>query len=301
MTLTQLRYFMEVCKQGSITKAAQVLHVSQPSISNSIRDLETELGVNLFHRIKMRLSPTQEGYYFYQGLSRVLYRLDMLVSDMQDMGKKHNMIRIGVPPMIGTFLFPDIFDLFHSEHPDVLLEMVEYGSLKIQEMVLSEELDVALAVSDEKESRLNNIELMRTSLVYCVDQKHPMAGAKSISLQDLDNAPVILMQQGSFQTELLRQHFFSRSIHPKIIMYSNQLYTIKHMLSRSQAGAFMFEHVLEMNPDLVGIPLEDPVELGISLIWKKDRHLYSDTSRLIQMVKKHFRSRQQPHNSGKGE
>jgi DNA-binding transcriptional LysR family regulator len=288
MTLNQLRYFVEVCKQGSITKAAQVLHVTQPSISNSIRELEQELGVNLFHRIKMRLSPTQEGYYFFQGLSRVLYRLDMLVSDMQDMGKKNNMIRIGVPPMIGTFLFPDIFDLFHKEYPDVLLEMVEYGSLKIQEMVLSEELDIALAVSDEKETRLNNIPLMRTSLLYCVDKEHPMAGAKSIALEDLDDAPVILMQQGSFQTELLRQRFFSLNIHPKIIMYSNQLYTIKHMLARSQAGAFMFEHVLKMNPDLVGIPLKSPVDLDISLIWKKDRHLYSYTSQLIQMVKKHF-------------
>ncbi|HHY53564.1 MAG TPA: LysR family transcriptional regulator [Clostridiales bacterium] len=288
MTLNQLRYFVEVCRQGSITKAAEVLHVSQPSISNAILDLEEELGVNLFHRIKMRLSPTQEGYYFFQGISRILSRLDLLVSDMQDMGKKNKMIRIGVPPMIGTFLFPDIFDLFHKEYPDVMLEMVEYGSLKTQEMVLSEELDVALAVTEEKETRLNHIHLMRTSLLYCVDKSHPIAGAKSIALEDLDNTPVILMQEGSYQTELLQQLFLRLNIHPKIIMYSNQLYTIKHMLTRSQAGAFMFEHVLKMHPDLVGIPLKEPIDLNISLIWKKDRHLYSYTSQLIEIVKRHY-------------
>lgn len=290
MTISQMRYFQEVCRHRNVTKAAAALHVSQPSVSNAIRELESELGINLFHRVKMRLSPTQEGSYFLEKVTHILREIDALAEDMREFGQGHNKIRIGVPSMIGTFLYPAIFDQFHTAYPDIGVEMVEHGSLRIREMVLEEELDIALAIADvKKDAGFDGVSILRTTLEYCVDKSHHLAGRREISLEDLQGEPLILFQNGSYQNQVLMERFAQLEIRPNILMYSSQLYTIKRMLFRGKAGAFLFRHVVAMEEDLVGIPLADPLEMEISLIWKKDRHIYSDTTKFISLVKQYYR------------
>lgn len=290
MTLSQMRYFQEVCRQGNITKAAQVLHVSQPSISSAIRDLEDELGVNLFQRIKMRLKLTQEGEYFLEKADGILVEIDTLLNDMRDFGGAHNKIRIGVPAMIGSYLFPTIFNRFHASYPDIQVEVVEQGSLRIREMVVNEELDVAFASADiRKNPQLSGFHLFDTSLYYCVDPKHKLAGREEIGFQELQGESMILFQDGSLQNRVLMERFSKLRIDVDILMTTSQLYTIKRMIAQGNAGAFLFKEIAEMDPDFVGIPLKDPIDMNISLIWKKDRHVYSDTAKLIGLVKEVFK------------
>ena len=112
MKLYQLRYFSAVCSCGHVTKAAEELHVSQPSVSNAIKELEDEFGVNLFHRINNRLTPTQEGLTFLDRAVKILELADDTQSLMTEMGSRKRQVKVGVPPMIGTFLLPKLFKDF---------------------------------------------------------------------------------------------------------------------------------------------------------------------------------------------
>ncbi|MCD8097829.1 MAG: LysR family transcriptional regulator [Lachnospiraceae bacterium] len=146
MTIIQLQYFNEICKQKNMTKAARALHVSQPSLSNALRSLEEELGVQLFYRVKKRLLLTREGEFFLQESGRILADLDRLYQQMKDLGNKHNLIRIGIPPMIGTLIFPQILIWFKRKYPDIKIEVNEIGSISSRELLMNESLDLAIIV-----------------------------------------------------------------------------------------------------------------------------------------------------------
>ncbi|MBQ8873477.1 MAG: LysR family transcriptional regulator, partial [Clostridia bacterium] len=109
MKLLQMKYFQTVCKYGGITKAAEELFVSQPTISFCIKELEEEFGVKLFHRKHNRLQLTVEGSYFLDKVNYILQSVDTLASQMKDMGNNRNHVKLAVPAMISTFLFPQLF------------------------------------------------------------------------------------------------------------------------------------------------------------------------------------------------
>lgn len=285
MTISQMRYFLAVCEHENVTKAAQAMHISQPSVSASIRELESEFGVDLFHRIKRRLVLTQEGYLFRERAIRILEQVDAAAAQMQDLGRGRNKISIGVPPMIGTFLFPSIFQSFHETYPEIEIVLAEHGSLKVRELVMNGQLDIAIAITNPGETaEFEMVHILKTSLLFCVAPSHHMASRREVSLEELRSEPIILLSDGSFQNRELLSRFANKNIKPKIQLTSGQLYTIKKLIGQGKAGAFLFEEIAAIEPDLIGIPLAEPIALDICLIWRKGQHMFSDAAKLIRFV-----------------
>ena len=97
MKIVQLEYFCAVCRYHSITQAAQKLYVTQPAISNAIRELEKEFSISLFTRTKNHMSLTKEGELFYQKANRLLDTINQTASELYDLGRQITPIRIGIP------------------------------------------------------------------------------------------------------------------------------------------------------------------------------------------------------------
>ena len=133
---------MTVCRYNNITKAAEELYVSQPAISSSIKDLETEFGVKLFYRQNNKLLLTDEGEYFLDKVTDILGAVDILSTQMKDLGNNLNHIKIGVPSMVGTFLFPAMFSAYKEKYPETEVEMQESGSLQVAKSVENNTLDL---------------------------------------------------------------------------------------------------------------------------------------------------------------
>lgn len=286
MKLSQIQYYQTVCKYGNITKAAEDLHITQPSISNAIKDLEEEFGLNLFHRIGNHLTLTKEGEYFLNYSKVILQKSEDLVQQMKDLGNKKNNIRIGIPPMIGTILFPKMFSQFKKEYPDINIEMVEMGSLEIMQLVEENSLDLAIVTTSHlKAVHFNCINVLNTELVYVVNKKHRLAGEKAICIEMIKDEPLILMREGSFQNSAIRERFKEVDGVPKVILFANQLYTIHNFIASDIASSFLFKEVVDLHEDIAGIPMENPIEVNIGLIWKKNQQIFSDASRFIQFTK----------------
>lgn len=128
MKLNQLNYFIEVCNSMNITQAAKKLHISQPSLTVAIKNLEQELGVNLLLREKNKITLTSEGEFFRDQLYPILGNLENLKREMVSSGSNYNVLKMGIPPMIGSFLFPLLFSRFITQNPDIKLEIVEHGA-----------------------------------------------------------------------------------------------------------------------------------------------------------------------------
>ena len=128
MTLNQLRYFCMASRCHSITKAAEELYVTQPTVSVAIRDLEIEFGVSLFSRKGNQLILTREGEEFYQKANYILQYCNELQADYSNLSRVRPPIRIGIPPMLSTVFFPELLLAFSEEHPEIAVSLEEYGS-----------------------------------------------------------------------------------------------------------------------------------------------------------------------------
>ena len=281
-----MKYFQTVCRYGSITKAAEELFVSQPTISFCIKELESEFGVRLFHRRHNRLQLTVEGSYFLDKVNDILQSVDALAVQMKNMGNNRNHVKIAVPAMISTFLFPQIFNAYSKNYPEVELEMLETGSLQVRKLVDASSVDLGITIRDDVvDDTYNELPLVSTELVFCVSRKHPLADRKQISFKELSDEHIILFKADSYQNIFIKRAFSEAGVEPNIMLYSSQLYTIKQFLSYGNVGAFLYRQVAEMDKDLVCIPLEQPIIQDIALIWTKNGNLYSDSENFIQFAK----------------
>ncbi len=286
MKLLQMRYFQTVCQYGSITRAAEELFVSQPTISFCIKELEEEFGVKLFHRRHNRLQLTVEGAYFQDKVNYILQSVDALATQMKDMGSNHNHVKIAVPAMISTFLFPQMFNSYKSLYPDVELEMLETGSLQARKLVDANSVDLGVTILDGAvEDSYNVLPLVSTELVFCVSKNHPLSSCEKVTFKELADEHIILFKADSYQNIFIKRAFSEVGVTPNILLYSSQLYTIKEFLSYGNAGAFLYRQVAEMDDDLVCIPLDTPIMQDVVLFWSKNTNLYSDSENFIQFAK----------------
>lgn len=285
MKLIQLRYFAEVAKVQNVTQAAKNLFVAQPSVTTAIQSLEREFGVNLFYRQSKRMILTKEGEYFYQQASDLLTRADELERTMKNFGGLEKTIKIGIPPMIGSFLFPPLFRAFRSKYPSISLDIQEYGSLQTTQMLWDDLIDVAIVIVDDTMNSHFHIKpLLDTRLVLAVSTQSPMASRKSVTVRDLANLPLILMRQDSYQGTEITNRFKKAGITPNIVLRSSQIYTMKEFTRDNATGSFMFKNIVDADPEMVGIDLDPPIPITIGLIWKRNKFVYSGTSDFIDFA-----------------
>ena len=148
MKLNQLVYFCQACASGSISRAAEELHISQPTISMSIHELEDEFGVQLMQRNNKGFVLTEAGRVFNKQGLHILKQAQYLQDSMQDFNVHHTPIHLGIPPMIGTILFPPLYEGFHRAYPQIKLESREGGSQELLSLVDKGGLDFAIVTSN---------------------------------------------------------------------------------------------------------------------------------------------------------
>jgi len=200
MKLTQLFYFCCACDCGTINMAAKKLHISQPTISMAIHELEAEFGVMLLQRNNKGFSLTREGQYFYEKASNILAESHQLEEIMLDMGNRRKRINLGIPPMIGTFLFPLLYQGFHSLYPDIELISQEGSSEELAALLDENKLDLAIVTSNLiSDKQYDKLLIRETELVFCIRPDHPLAKRESVSVEDIADIPLVLFRKNSSQ------------------------------------------------------------------------------------------------------
>lgn len=286
MTLVQLQYFQAVCRHKSVTAAAQALHVSQPSVSNSIRELEREYHITLFQRVNKELLLTAEGRQVLEQTGRLLAARDALTRQMAQLRGAGQPVRVGIPPMIGTFLFPRLLQSFRFHHPEIRLIIEEHGSAHTARMVEQERLDLALVITDAiKWNDLNVVPVGSSQIRFAVSADHPLAGLSSVRFEDLADEPLVMYKEDYYLHEALCSRFRQAGVEPCVFLYSNQLYIMKTYVAQGMASTFLFEDILRQEPELTGIPLDSSLKVNLGLVWKKGRYLHADALALIDHIK----------------
>ncbi|WP_097006451.1 LysR family transcriptional regulator [Lacrimispora amygdalina] len=289
MKLLQLQYFQATCKYGNITKAAESLNVSQPSITMSIRELEAELGINLFHRAaNKKITLTQEGHFFLDKIDKLLNEVDSLSEEMRDLGKKRNKIKLGLPIQVGAFFLPLLINEFHAVYPDIQLEVIEGDSSAIMDMLLEDQIDMAVSAADFNNTNLETMVLYQTEICFCIEKSHPFSAYTSISTALACQVPLVLLENHFYTSKKVQERFLMLEISPNAMLHSNQLHTIKNLVRNSGLGTFLLKEAVFYDEDIIAIPLKEPLNVAVGISIKKGRQVYQDSLKMIQFILKEY-------------
>lgn len=287
MKIIQLQYFVEVVKTNNISKAAKNLYVSQPAISSAIRELEKEFNTTLFIRYNNQLTLTDEGHYLYRLSLDLLENFDKVKSDMFSFLKKSEILKLGVPPMLGTFVLPSLINKYSKIRNDVEIQLIELGSVANRKAIIDREINLGLTVINKNDALPDIIEhhkIIDTTLLFTVNKNHPLAKKSVISIDDLKDVPIILMKEDCLQSSLVQNAFEKHNIKPNIKIRTNQLYTIKELVKNNNLGAFIFNQIVENDSSIIGIPLKEPIDLEIVIAFRKDAHLNKITKDFFDFI-----------------
>lgn len=290
MEVRQLEYYIAVCDHMNMTKAAASLHVAQPSITNAIKKLEVELDVKLFIRNKKKIEMTDAGRVFYKRCKSILNLMIETKEEMYDFNKNlKGTLSIGIPPMIGTYLFPSIFSAFKKKYPDIELKLYEFGSVETRNLLLKKELDLAIVITQDLSESLQAIEISKSKIMLCVNENHALASEASVSFKRLLNEPVILLKEGFYHREIIMSLYEKHKSHPNIVLSSSQLETIKGMVSQGEGITFLLKEIIDQREDIHAIPLEENLVISIGVAWHKDKYQNKITKLFKEFVVKEFK------------
>ncbi|MED4227764.1 LysR family transcriptional regulator [Neobacillus cucumis] len=287
MELKDLQYFMEIVKYGSFTKAAASTYLSQPTLSKSIKKLESELNVELFERSTRKLMLTDAGEIVYKQALTILgatNELTLLINDLMNLptGK----IKIGIPPLIGTLFFPTIAKNFGMLHSAVSLELIELGAKRIEYLVEEGQVDVGIVVLPTNHSKFDVIPFIKEEFMLYTDPTHPFAKQEEIKLEQLAEEKFILFNQEFALHNLIIQHCQKAGFYPKIAYQSSQWDLIAELVS-AQLGITLLPKSIytKMDKQTINmIPLHSPPLWELAVITKKDRYLSFAVRALLRFL-----------------
>lgn len=286
MELRQLEYFQMASRLRNITRAAERLRVSQPNITVAIKKLEAELDIQLFDRSQKQLALTPEGTVFLNRIELALRNIQDAVLEVNDYKQlQKGTIKIGIPPMMGAFLFPKIFSGFQKRYSQLEIFLHEEASMTIREKIERDELDFGIIIISGASHNLQLLPMSRNQLICCVPESSPLAEKNSLALSDVASSNLIMLKEGSFLRQITLQKLKDAGIKPNIVLESNQVGTLKGLVASGVGIAFLLDIVVEDTPGVKAIPLADPLFVDVGLAWKKDRYISKAAQSFIDFCK----------------
>ncbi|WP_137991940.1 LysR family transcriptional regulator [Streptomyces vilmorinianum] len=206
MQFQQLLYFVAVAETRHFTRAAERVHVSQPSLSQQIKALETELGAELFSRARGNIALTDAGETLLPLARRILADTDTARQEVQELVQlRRGRVRLGATPSLCTGLLPDVLRAFHDLHPGIRLLIEEGGSHDLVRELARGALDLALVVLPlpTPSPALTTVELLREDLVVVSSAAASApAPGRPVRIADLREQPLVMFRHGYDLREL---------------------------------------------------------------------------------------------------
>ena len=251
-TLQQLRILKAVATEKNFTKAAEVLYLSQPSLSKQIKKLEKNLDTLLINRERNRISLTESGKILLQYSERILSLCEESCRALTDLknGDRGN-LSVGASQTIGTYLMPRILALFAQNYPQIDLKVQVNSTRIISKNIINQEIDIAVVggeISDDLKKNLNIQPFVYDELSLIISKSHPFAKKKKINKEDLYCLDFITLNPNSSIKKFIDNRLIENKIETKqlkTILQLNSIEAIKTAVSLGLGAAFVSSSAIE--------------------------------------------------------
>ncbi len=255
MELRHLRYFITVAQEQSFTRAAEKLFTAQPSLSQQIKDLEQEVGVNLFERSSRKIHLTDEGKAFLAYAEKALENAKLAVASAQQVAQqKNNQIHIGFLNVAELKVMPHILAKLKKTMPDLKNHLHSLFCLEQLQRLKNAELDLSITRFQLDHPDFENIHLL-TEQIHLVAAKHLHPTDRILKLQELKNHTIIMCDQNAspiFYERLNALMSFDQLKHDQVLWATNVLQHI-NLINMGMGFSFAPDYLLRFLNDEVKV------------------------------------------------
>lgn len=287
MELRTLRYFLAAAQEGNITRAADVLHVTQPTLSRQMMDLEKELGTTLMLRGKNGLTLTDDGMLFRQRAEEIVELANRLEQTFAEKNTEvSGMISIGAPETVGSRLFAKIIKGFSEKYPLVQFTLYNETADNIKDRLDKGLVDVGLLLEPIDMEKYDFVRLsQKDTWGVLLRNDHPLAGRNFISSDEIVEYPLMLPLREKIRGEIL--NWLKREEKDLKIPLRYTLLSNAALLVEEGLGcAFCMDGALAIHssPHLRFVPIHPQRTTCSVLVWKKNRLFSSTASLFLQEI-----------------
>lgn len=276
MLLRHIRYLIAVAEHGNFTRAAEALHVSQPTLSLQIRQLEEQLGAQLLDRSGRVVRVTDAGAAYVEHARRALRELEAGARAIDDVhGMARGALRLATTPTFTAYLTGPLVAAYHARYPGIALHLREMPLDAIEAALAGDEVDLAIAFSEVRSTELECQPLFTEQLSVVVGQDHPCAKRrKPLAPADLARQPLALLSADFATRSYVDAYFRRHGIAAHIAIEANTISALVEIIRRGNLATILPSAISAANPQLRNVKLEPALpQRSVALLRRKGAYL----------------------------
>jgi LysR family transcriptional regulator, transcriptional activator of the cysJI operon len=289
----KLKIFYETAIYLNMTKVAKEMYISQPSISQSINELEAELGVKLFDRIGKKLFLTHEGEVFLNYTRRILNLYDESVKSIRDFAdNKKGKIIIGASTTIGIYILPDIIKDFSSKFKDIEISLIIENTKNIEKLILENKIDFAYVEGEVHSDEIHKEIAWKDELVFICGDENKLKDFNVVSAKTLEREKFIMREEGSGTREHTEIFLKKNKINFNTFLELGNTEAIKRTVEANLGVGCISYRAIEDNLNLGKLFYfrleEGKIERDLYFIMHKDKFISNNMRIFIDYAKKKY-------------
>lgn len=262
-TLRQIEAFRAVVEVGTVSRAAELLRISQPAASKLLIHLEDDTGMKLFDRDSGRLVLTERGMRLYEEIERIFSGVDQIARAVEMVRREdRGQLNVGVMPGLSGKFVGRVVKRFSEKHPDVYVSVDTRASQFIAEWLVTRQLDVGILTVQVDNSQLSSVPLMNTPMVCIMPTGHPLNKLKKVTAKDIANERFLAFTSGSLTRRRINAAFEAQNIMPINVMEASTAANICEFVASGLGVSIVHPLLAEQVRDRVEIrPFHPPTPI----------------------------------------
>ncbi|WP_245772916.1 LysR family transcriptional regulator [Paenibacillus catalpae] len=286
LELTQLDYFLTVVRFQHVTKASEVLAITQPALSHSISKLEEELGVPLFERRGRNIQVSRYGRMFAESVERALSELERGKQALEEQANPDSgVIRVAYLNILGAELVPKLIRGFRERHPKIRFELVQGNHTFISGNMESGDCDLMISSAKLESDDYEWLPMVKAPLYVVVSPSHRLAQRETIEFKELTGEPFIEVKHYCGLKSTLESCFSRVGFEPAVAYEAEDLMTVAGFVVAGLGLSILPKTSGLMLDGLVWLPIKDEGSIcEIGLVKKRDKFLAPSAKRFSEYV-----------------
>ncbi|MFK3798556.1 transcriptional regulator CynR [Pseudomonas sp. NPDC088444] len=290
MLLRHLKYLLAVADHGNFSRAAQALHVSQPTLSQQIRQLEDSLGAELLDRSARTVRPTDAGAVYIEYARQVMRDLEAgqrAIHDVKDLSR--GALRLAMTPTFMAYLAGPLIRDFSHRHPAIRLSVFELSLDEIESRLADDSLDLAIAFTDVRHPDIDCVSLFVEQLSVMVGASHPLFGrADPLSADELATLPLVLLTKDFVTRTCIDDYCRAHGVTPRVDMQANSVSAILEIVRHMPMATILPQDTAAQMRGVFAIPFQDDAPQRSAALLRRRNVWQSAASVEFERMLKHW-------------
>ncbi|MER6991253.1 transcriptional regulator CynR [Saccharopolyspora hirsuta] len=290
--LRHLRYLLAVAEHANFTRAAEELHISQPTLSQQVKQLEKALGAQLLDRTGRSVRLTDAGATYVRHAREVLRDLaagQRAVLDVQDLTRGH--LRLAVTPTFTAYLVGPLTGAFRAAHPGISLDVREMTQDRIEAALLADELDLGVAFRGGHLPGIDSAPLLTESLSLVVGQRHRLARRRRpLPVAELAEQPMALLSADFATRGHIDAYFAEHRAPVQVAVEANSVTALIEIVRRADLATVLPDAITREHPELHPVPLDPGLPTRTACLLRRESAYQSAASRAFARIAREAQS-----------